>query len=195
MFPYTHAKTVATNLLEKYLPKHLSNKAEVILNLHLDTRNFVMTKMTQKECMDIQEMIASSSKVDEINSKIIKEDIHTKKGIFKVLVRTHLNRSGMNHVSMGFWSKTQSPRILNFIDTLNLDVNYDVFINNLFDSWFDFACKNQNAHEVELCYDERAMHALKVLKTNKVEIINLFNNSKISAFFIHQKFNIDLGKL
>lgn len=195
MFPYKEAKKKLIEILARELPIELRGKAEFIVDLHLREDTLAMPHMELEYQQEIQLKILSDSyTLDEIRNQLILEDPHEKSGIFRVLVRTHLNRTGINHVSMGYFEKTLSPRILNFTDTI--DINDDMSSQSgqikLISKWLDFAKQNCDPAIPNIFHDERAITTLETL-LDQVMNNNLILTRRITARHLWKNLNIDLG--
>lgn len=195
IFPFEESKKLLVELFEKGLPEELKEKAEFILNLHLSENNFVMNKMTEKNDEQVQGMIVSGCTQEEVEKSLKFEDANTKNGMFRILVRTHLNRSGINHLTMGVPSKkkTLSPRILNFTDSINVQHDSET---DIIPRWLEFAKNNSETLNSEVIYNDVAVKALIALN-NKVQkegtILEIGDNEKISAHTLSKELNVDLG--
>jgi hypothetical protein len=201
MFPYQESKIILTTLLREHLPKNLKNFAEVILDLHLSEEAFIMHFSTTEDDLKIQEMIVRGYSKSDILKSIKFEDTKTKKGMFRVLVRTHLNRSGINHITMGMASnskKTLSPRILNFTDSIDIEKDSE---NVILKKWLEFAKDNQKPETPkDLRYDNKAIVSLIALDRyfNNPEnpTLPIYGNQNVkrkSAFALSRELNIDIG--
>lgn len=164
MFPYYEARKILIELIEKNSSKDIKAYAELMLNLHLRHDTLAMPIMTASENAFALEKIRSGCSLDEVCSHLIFEQGETKNGIFRVLVRTHLNRSGINDVSMGCAEKTLSPRILSFTDTINLDENNWLLIEEeIIPRWLEHAKVHRNTSDLGMRYNEDAIYALETL--------------------------------
>jgi len=198
MFPVAEVRAKVVSLLEENLPPVLQHRAQAILNLHMHPSNFVMTCMTQEECHHLIHLLESNSCEEDVQRAIKFENVATLAGRLRVLVRTHLNRSGINHISQGYWEKTLSPRILNFTDSLSLDVDLAAIQNTLPVRWLEFAQMHQDGTDKSRYHDARALRTLGTLCSRQDELFRFIETSpgKPSAPKLVQKFgtsNIDLG--
>lgn len=110
----------------------------------------------------ISGFIESSSNVD-LHNLLTLENVSSISGVARVMVRTHLNRSGINYVTRGFKKKTLCNRVLGVFP-----VGFDV---NNFDCW------SKLVHEF-LNYAERSID-----NNTPDELGNpLFNASEIDSF-------------
>jgi hypothetical protein len=199
MFPYEIAKKNLISLLEDNLPDNFKDFAELVVDLHISEESFAMNKSTIEDDLKIQEMILNGYSKEDILKLVKFEDTKTREGMFRVLVRTHLNRSGINHLTMGMSSKnkkTLSPRILNFTDSIDIIEDNE---KTILEKWLDFGIQNsQHLISNDLKYDDRAVKALTSLENyfSKQENQNIFNNYNIklkSAVCLSKELNIDLG--
>ncbi len=161
-FPFQKLRSILVEQAQTFFPQDFNKHAELIVDLHLEKDLFRMPKMLPADKSIIQKLILDNAPLEDIKRALKLEDTATKKGMFRVLVRTHLNRSGISHVSMGFSSTTQSPRILNFTDSLDIEteISFPLFI----DKWLEFAKNNQDSSKLELFYDSRALDSLEKIK-------------------------------
>ena len=167
IFPFEIAKNTFSEILPDFLPKELKNSANLLLELHLNERALAMSKMVESEKDDIKRQIIDGDSLENIIANIRFESTSTKEGMRRVMVRTHLNRSGMNHVSMGHYEKTLSPRILNFVDSLAIDLDITKDQNEILKQWHEYALRNSIRSETSdaLIHDERAIKTLESMVT------------------------------
>lgn len=166
-FPYDACKDILVKGMERELDEHkqgLGKHAERILDFHLRADTQAMPCMNHQEYENVLNAFELNEKLDEIRDRLKLEDASTEKGMFRVLVRTHLNRSGMNNISQGFpENKTLSPRILGFTDSIPLNEN--VSARKLIKAWIEYA-NNFSEHQCNdpgLCYNENALRSLRRL--------------------------------
>lgn len=167
IFPFEIAKNTFIEILPQYLPLELKNSPSMLLELHLDERALAMSKMVETEKYDIKQQIIEGNNLENIISNIKFEDTNTKEGMRRVMARTHLNRSGMNHVSMGHHEKTLSPRVLDFVDSLPIDIDSTSDQNTILEEWYKYALSNSIRSETSeaLFHDERAIKTLEYILT------------------------------
>jgi len=188
LFPFSEAKNKLVDLIRPNLPDDLKIHTLSILDLHLRTDTLAMPNMTDDQEILIRNMIIENQPLDEIQKSLILEKTSSKVGIFRVLVRTHLNRQGVNHVSKGFKNKTLSPRILNFTDTIDLEKDLKELLKEFIPNWLDFMNKNQDKNRTDLYYSEDALITL-------TSINNAINNKSISIFNENLQCNFTAPKL
>jgi hypothetical protein len=200
IFPFEVAKDAFSHILPHFLPDELKNSAVRLLELHLDERALAMSKMVESETDLIKKQIIDGNSLENIISNIKFEDTNTKEGMRRVMVRTHLNRSGMNHVSMGHYEKTLSPRILNFVDSLSIDLDITEDQTRILKKWYEYALSNSARTESSdaLFHDERAINTLRNIQTEcSTNNYNLLvNNQSAPAtvkIFRAKGLDIDLG--
>jgi|SaaInlV_120m_DNA_4_1040238.scaffolds.fasta_scaffold06601_1 hypothetical protein len=196
IFPHDKAKEWLIDLLDECLPDNeLKKKSEFILNLHLRHDTLAMPNMSERQHEDVIAKIIDGSTLDEVAKATTLEDTSSKKGMLRVMVRTHLNRSGISDVSKGYKDKTRSPRILNFIDTISPEINPRESQIKLINNWFEFAINERNNKDASLQYDDDAIDSLKALKeaysNNKIQDIFKYNTADKLYKELHQKNKID----
>ncbi|MFA4910387.1 MAG: hypothetical protein WC649_05020 [Desulfobacteria bacterium] len=196
VFPYTNARNCLAEFLEKALPNGIKSKSEIILSLHLREDTLAMPNMSPDQLKDIREKIVKGDKLDDVCKELYLENTKSKRGMFRVLARTHLNRSGINHVSMGHFDKTSCPRILNFIDTIDLEQDAEKIQRELIANWLKFA-ENHRGTEFSnegLDYNDKAYHALKTLNDASGREINCnLMETNVTAPKLSKELEIDLG--
>jgi hypothetical protein len=136
IFPYPEARDYLVKAVERWLPNDLSIFAEKLVVLHLDKDNFPMPIRVDKAAM-VKALRAGES-LQSLRQLITFEDTQTSAGIVRVMVRTHLNRSGINFVSRGFKSKTMAERVMGLFP-VGIDPKTLVTWDALTSSWLAFA--------------------------------------------------------
>lgn len=196
MFPYHNAKEHLIKLIENSLPSEFKKHSEFILNLHLREDSLAMPIMTLNELKRIRAMVLNGAPIEEVQAAVRLEDPASRRGVFRVLVRTHLNRGGMNNVSEGNpdLDKTASPRILNFADTINLNENTETTSKEIITSWLEFAHQYRSAvHKDQgLYYDDRAIAALERIH-DQLDINEIVQDPEITAPQLSKNLNINIG--
>ena len=189
-FPYAAAKNYLAEVLTKNLPEDLKNHSEKIIDLHLNQNTQAMPLMTSQQYGKVREMIGANQSLEKIIQSLQFEKTATKSGMFRVMARTHLNRSGINHVSQGYENKTLSPRILKFSESIDLTKN--ITTKDIIVKWYAFA-EAHSADNVEssLKYDDRALNCLK--KLANMDDIDEWHTSGGTAPGLSRKLGVDLG--
>jgi hypothetical protein len=190
-FPFPEAKQLLINLTRDGLPSDLKNSADLLVNLHLDEGTFPMSDMSDDDQKDLYKLIENGASTEEVKSKLTLENTGTPEGIFRVMVRTHLNKTGAGQVSMGVPAKrkTRSPRVLNYTDTVNVSkaTETDIIIG-----WLKFALENRDSNKPELYYDDRAINALEAL-LYKLKRDGTILSKWVSANTLERELNADRG--
>lgn len=191
LFPYKRFKD---HLVDRFALRlrdfGLAHRTEELIDLHLDDDMQAMPIITH----DVQERLFaalhSGEPMASIKPKIPLEDASTHKGMFRVLVRTRMNSSGINNVSRGNsdGGKTLSPRILNFTETLDLDHQYTP--EELVSEWLKYAKSVAVNATAGAEYEDRDIAALGRLKyaldqKNCDEDIRL----RLSPYKLNERFN------
>lgn len=164
-FPYKSFKDYLVDCFAiRFRDFGLAHRTEELIDLHLDDEMQAMPIMTHY----VQELLFAALRSGEpmasIKPKIPLEDASTHKGMFRVLVRTRMNSSGINNVSRGNrdGSKTLSPRVINFIERLDLDHEYTP--EELVVSWLEYAQFIGANAKIGAEYQDRDIAALARLK-------------------------------
>ncbi len=190
-FPFKEAKQLLIELTREGLPHNLKNSTELIVNLHLDEETFPMINMSEEDQKGLCELIENGASLKEVKSKLTFEKTKTPEGIFRVMVRTHLNKTGSGQVSMGVPAKrkTLSPRILNYTDTVDVlkATETDIIIG-----WLKFASENRDSNKPEVYYDDRAINALEAL-LEKLKRDGTILSKGVSANTLERELNADRG--
>jgi len=125
-----------------WLPNELKLSAENVVALHLDPNNFPMS--IKVDCpKKMEEALRDGVPYKELRKFVSFEDTQTSAGICRVMVRTHLNRGGINFVSRGFSKKTLAERVMG-VFPIDLDPNSLATWETLTSSWLTFAEKARN---------------------------------------------------
>ena len=190
-FPFKEAKQLLINLTREGLPSNLKNKAELILNLHLDEETFPMSDMSEEDQKGLCELIENGASLEEVKSKLTFEKTRTPEGIFRVMVRTHLNRSGIGNISEGISAKrkTQSPRVLNYTNTIRFA---DASEQEIILGWYEFALINRDLEKPALYYNDSAIKALESL-LEKVNKDGTISSKGITSSKLQKELGINLG--
>lgn len=148
--------------MAEHLPQEYRDLSRQIIALHLNEGALAMPRVTPTEAERAILAMRDGASVDEIINVISMEDGKTREGMFRVLVRTHLNRSGINNVSMGYKEKTLSPRILNFSDTIDIEKPICEISNQVkfLEDWATFASQHFAHADPAVAYDERGRDTL-----------------------------------
>jgi len=136
VFPYFEARKYLVEAVARWLPNELSKFAEKLVDLHLDPKNFPMPIKVDKVAMT--RALQDGETLQQLRQYISFEDTKTAAGICRVMVRTHLNRSGINFVSRGFSSKTLAERVM-VTFPVGLDPRRLVTWKALTSNWLEFA--------------------------------------------------------
>ncbi len=111
IFPVDQAKEFLIKNVKDSLSDKNEYDARTIVDLHLDPNNFAMPIIIDDH--GIQIALRNHYPLDDLRKNITFENTKTIQGICRVMVRTHLNRSGVNYVSRGFKKdKTKAQRVL-----------------------------------------------------------------------------------
>ena len=108
-------------LASHQLPGNFRPHAEQIIDLHLRDDTLSMPNMNQSKLESIKNLILDGASISDLLENLVLEESSTKRGMFRVMLRTHLNRAGINDVSMGGDNKTLSPRVLEPFESLDFD--------------------------------------------------------------------------
>lgn len=169
---------------------HLSKD---LVELHLQDDMQAMPNISYSTRQSIFNQLEEGGEVKNITSQITLEDASTKTGMLRVLVRTRMNSTGINNVSRGNLDggKTLSPRILDFIETINLEHRYSP--EELVDTWLDFANSSHPSDNPGANYEKRDIAALQLLKdalresSGEGNIRNRLSAPKLNKLFNHEK--------
>lgn len=117
------------------------NSAEQLVELHLDPRNFPMHRHC--DVARLKDGLAKGLSSDELRHAIEFEDTRSIHGICRVMVRTHLNRQGIGHVTRGEskHERTLARRVLGPFDG-DFDPLALADWANLLKHWLAFAEKH-----------------------------------------------------
>lgn len=197
MFPYEQSVKHLISLLENHLPSALKEHTEKIVNLHLRLDTLAMPNMTRADCQTAINHIINGQSLNAILKTIILEETHLKTGMFRVLLRTHLNRSGINDVSMSnnHQHKTLSPRILNFIESIDVNADFFKVQHEIIPAWLAFARKNENESTAEsIRYNDDAIYSLEKMTAANNFIIeslgaDLKATKKLSGISLKRQLN------
>ncbi len=193
-FPYVESKKILVALFKEGLSADLKDKAEFILDLHLHEDSFAMNKMTDDDFKNTIALISKeNSSIEEVLKSLQLEDTTSKKGMFRVLVRTRLNSTGIGHLTMGTPAikRTLSPRILNFTDTIDVEKDSE---SDIISKWLEFALQNNKpTTPAPIKYDDRAVKALKALKKLVDEEGTILVVEDISGRKLSELLNVNEG--
>ncbi|MDN7135348.1 hypothetical protein [Pseudidiomarina terrestris] len=89
---------------------NLENASAFICDSHLDPDNYAMPVLNESASTVIS--LLEQGRFDEVEDKLTFEPTKTIRGVIRVMVRTHLNRQGVGHVSRGSADKTLAKRVL-----------------------------------------------------------------------------------
>jgi hypothetical protein len=160
-FPYNSFKSHLVDCFASRLRDFgLENRTEDLIDLHIGDDMQAMPIITHDVQKGLLEALRSGEPMAKIKSKIPLEDASTWKGMFRVLVRTRMNSSGINNVSRGNSNgdKTLSPRILNFIETVDLGHQYTP--EELVSEWLIYAQSIGANAEAGARYEDKDIAAL-----------------------------------
>lgn len=145
-FPVPESTQWLKSSLEKRLPNNLKHIADSLLDLHLDPMNFRMAAHQNFESTikDLKDGKANS----EIRKNIRFESTSDISGTCRILVKTHLNRTGIGFISRGMSRNDQlnNPRVLGIFpegiskETLQSYCDYQKFVK----TWIAFAEANRD---------------------------------------------------
>ena len=164
-FPYVDFKDRLAECFEESLRSEgIGHLSKELIDLHLDDRMQAMPDMASSVQQEMILELNNGEQFSDILSKIKLEDASTKEGMFRLLVRTRLNSSGINNVSRGNvdGGKTRSPRILRFIETLDLGHCYSP--EELVNLWLEYAEDANSTVMAGSQYEERDIAALRLLR-------------------------------
>jgi hypothetical protein len=197
LFGYPSTKDWAIWILGDELPVELREKSEFILNLHLRCDTLAMPTMSFEEHENIKAKIIDGSTLEEVAEEVCLhlEDTSTKKGMLRVMARTHLNGLGMDQVSRGNLDKTLSPRILDFVDTIEPEQEVREYQRELLACWLRFATNEGSTDDPSLHYDKDACDSLKTLvdaykKDDTLDLLE-FSSAKALYSYLHGDENVD----
>lgn len=124
-----------------------------LLSVHLDPRYFAMPIHSHEREQGLRDWAIYQRPESEI--QIQTEDTNSIKGVIRVLIRTHINRQGINQVRRGAakWP-VQSPRVLDLVDATRSDqeIRSWTHYGSLMDAWLKVAHAN---HREEIPSDQR----------------------------------------
>lgn len=143
VFPYSEARQYLFRVLSERLPPDLQKFAETLVNLHLDEKNFPMPLDVDSEKMT--DALRQGASVSDLRKFITFENTDSISGICRVMVRTHLNRSGINYVSRGFAKKTKAKRVMGLFP-VGFDPTPLVSWEGLTSAWLAFATDEKHEH-------------------------------------------------
>ena len=165
VFPYPQARQYLIDAVARWLPKDLSGYAEKVVDLHLDPRNFPMSIAINKPAL--VKALQEEKSLEELREFITFEDTRTASGIARVMVRTHLNRSGINYVSRGFKNKTLANRVLGVFPP-GLDPRILTSWSALISRWISFAADSHRRgitdDEGQPLFSPEDMNSLQALR-------------------------------
>lgn len=121
MISFDDLKSALIDISKKYLPDEFIDSSEMLVDMHLSLDTLSMPNMGSEQITKVQHLLLDGADLAEVKGALDLEDGSNPNGMFRVLARTHLNRSGMNDISMGSQNKTLSPRILEPASEINLD--------------------------------------------------------------------------
>lgn len=160
-FPYIEAKRWLIESLRRRLPKDIQGFAETLIDLHLDPRNFPMGISVDYDA--IKSALKANASSEDLRKHITFEDTESIAGICRVMIRTHLNRTGIGYVyralpgrakdmsSPSSGEKTLNPRVLRMFpqtiktETLEEYCDYERFV----DAWLTIAKKCESAKHMD----------------------------------------------
>ncbi len=160
-FPFEQARVYLVELAQNRLPAEWRMHAEVLVDLHLREDTLTMPRITTEGGAQIQAALVEGKSAEELIPLLELEDAASRRGMLRVMARTHLNRSGINDVSQGYHNKTLSPRILDFVDTLPLDAIDDQ--TQFLERWLVFAQSRSGEADTAGGYDQQAIDSLEKL--------------------------------
>jgi hypothetical protein len=170
IFPVKQAKeflvTSVRNAVERDLPD-LRDVADLIVDLHLDPKNFAINQYVNTE--GLRSALIRRSGANELREFITFEDTHSIQGICRVMARTHLNRIGVGFVSRGETDKTQAKRVLGLFP-YNRNPHDLVGWQALISAWVEFAEKSIN---------DNSSFSNESSRFNCEDLISLKNLSKL----------------
>lgn len=141
LFDIGRAWLIEHTLLE--LPGFNRRQVKVIIDLHLDPRNYVLDRIFDYE--SIRAAILRGEDVLQVSRLLVFEDITTILGVFRVHCRNAVNRQGVSDINGGGANHTKAPKILTFLDSLD-DTN-----------WYSFdRVKNLAGHYVKVIKQNRS---------------------------------------
>lgn len=168
----------------------LANRTEELIDLHLEDDMQAMPIITHDVQEGLFEALRSGEPIARIKPMIPFEDASTRGGMFRVLVRTRMNSSGINNVSKGNSNgdKTLSPRVLNFIETVDLSHQYTP--EELVSEWLKYAQSIGSETIAGARYEDEDIAALARLayaldQTNRYEDISC----RLSPYKLNKRFN------
>jgi hypothetical protein len=167
VFPYQEAREKLVDLVAANAPTDAIRRyAETAVDLHLRTDTLQMPRMDQAAYDAVHEALADKACVNELVGLLDLEAPETPKGIMRVFMRTRLNSTGLNDISQSYFDRTQSPRVMEFIDSLP---ESPVPVQTLTGLWLDHARANRDASDPARYHKDAALETLSVLHEYVVE--------------------------
>ena len=160
-FPFEQARVFLVELAQKHLPAEWFAQAEVLVNLHLREDALAMPRITAEGGKQLRKALSTGKSAEELVALLEVEDAASRRGMLRVMARTHLNRSGINDVSKGYHNKTLSPRIMDFVDTLPIDAIDDQ--TEFLERWLAFAQSRSGHANAAGGYDQDAIDSFEKL--------------------------------
>ena len=139
--------------------------AQRLLAVHLDPRFFAMPIHGTAEEQKLREWSASEESGSAIEF-LKTEDTLTMKGIVRVLLRTHINRQGVQQVRRAAAWPAQSPRVLDLVDVATSEEEIKSWLeyDKLMASWLAVARANHRTGvAADRYYDDLDLKAIERL--------------------------------
>jgi hypothetical protein len=165
--------------IKQTVPANLSQYAEQILELHLNENNFAMP--IKVDSLKVQQAFLNGMP-ENAASFITFENTNSIQGICRVMIRTHLNRSGVGLISrgsVGSIEKTLPPRALDLFDG---DFKPEMLLNweNLISGWLEIAKKRNEFYQKTNNYpDIESLEGL--LEISPEEVITSVKNGNLNG--------------
>jgi len=113
---YEAGKEWLIELALKGFPVLSREQVEVLVELHLDPRNYTLDCITDYE--RIFRAIIRGENCEQVSKLLAFEDVSTLLGVYRVHCRNLLNRQGISDVKKGGSNPTKNPMMLAFLDSL-----------------------------------------------------------------------------
>lgn len=166
IFPYDKARQHLIQVAARWLPMSCAKYAEKIVDLHLDPNNFAMP--IRVNTLGLTRALSEGKTANQLREFLTLEKTETAQGIARVLVRTHLNRTGINFVSRGATEKTLSERVMGlFPEDENFELEELSTWTGLTQKWLAFANKSLEEENSEgnakRLFEEDDLKSLRLL--------------------------------
>jgi hypothetical protein len=188
---YEAAKRCLINLTLGELSFYNRDQIEVIVDVHVDPRNYVMDLIF--DFNEIQAAISLGKNCDDVSKLLTFENIKTFLGVFRIHCRDLVNRQRISDINKGGINKSKAPKIMKFLDPLDDKSWHDFGNMGTLAEYFIHSAKTDK-NEI---FDEDDMQSLLAIKNNLrpnklnwLKVLNCINGGVI--YF--NKFGFDINR-